>query len=121
MFEFVVLHVPLFYTRLIVECAYRHLGHTKRGVATAAIISFGNIGGAIGGQIYRAEDAKNGFVRGHMICAVMMAISAFLTLTMKYFLIRENKRRDNLTPEEFEREAQGEELCDNHPGFRYYS
>ncbi|CAO3563424.1 unnamed protein product [Mortierella alpina] len=96
-------------------------GHTKRGVATAAIISFGNIGGAIGGQIYRAADAQNGFVRGHTICAVMMAISAFLTLTMKYLLIRENKRRDNLTPEEFKREAEGEDLCDNHPGFRYYS
>ncbi|KAK3829570.1 MAG: major facilitator superfamily domain-containing protein [Linnemannia elongata] len=45
-------------------------GHTKRGVATAAIISFGNIGGAIGGQIYRAEDQLNGYVRGHTICAV---------------------------------------------------
>jgi MFS family permease len=45
-------------------------GHTKRGVATAAIISFGNIGGAIGGQIYRAEDAAHGYTRGHTICAV---------------------------------------------------
>lgn len=35
-------------------------GHTKRGVATAAIISFGNIGGAIGGQIYRANDVGFG-------------------------------------------------------------
>ncbi|KAI8356052.1 major facilitator superfamily domain-containing protein [Mortierella sp. GBAus27b] len=68
-------------------------GHTKRGVATAAIISFGNIGGAIGGQIYRASDAADGY----------------------------NRRRANLTPEEFEREAQGEDLCDNHPGFVYYT
>ncbi|KAF9110196.1 hypothetical protein BGX27_006662 [Mortierella sp. AM989] len=96
-------------------------GHTKRGVATAAIISFGNIGGAIGGQIYRAPDAVNGYARGHTICACMMGISGVLVLLMKYLLARENKRRANLTPEEFAREAEGEELCDLHPGFVYYT
>ncbi|KAG0052483.1 hypothetical protein BGZ83_002513 [Gryganskiella cystojenkinii] len=96
-------------------------GHTKRGVATAAIISFGNIGGAIGGQIYRAEDALHGYTRGHTICACMMAVSCILILGMKFGLIRENKRRDNLTPEEFAKEAEGEELCDQHPSFRYFS
>ncbi|KAF9945736.1 hypothetical protein BGZ65_010426, partial [Modicella reniformis] len=96
-------------------------GHTKRGVATAAIISFGNIGGAIGGQIYRASDAADGYVRGHLICAIMMFISAGLSLMMKYFLARENKRRANLTPEEFAREAEGEDLCDRHPAFVYYT
>ncbi|KAF9151000.1 hypothetical protein BG015_007192 [Linnemannia schmuckeri] len=96
-------------------------GHTKRGVATAAIISFGNIGGAIGGQIYRAEDAKNGYVRGHAICSAMMFISSFLILVMKYLLIRENNRREKLTPEEYAKEAAKEEPCDNHPGFRYFS
>ncbi|KAF9359714.1 hypothetical protein BGX34_008201 [Mortierella sp. NVP85] len=96
-------------------------GHTKRGVATAAIISFGNIGGAIGGQIYRSSDVQNGFVRGHTICAIMMGASGILILVMKYFLARENKRRANLTPEEFAREAEGEDLCDQHPGFVYFT
>ncbi|KAF9435582.1 hypothetical protein BGZ76_005956 [Entomortierella beljakovae] len=96
-------------------------GHTKRGVATAAIISFGNIGGAIGGQIYRASDAANGFTRGHTICAIMMGLSGILILLMKYLLTRENNRRANLTPEEFERESQGEDLCDLHPGFVYFT
>lgn len=96
-------------------------GHTKRGVATAAIISFGNIGGAIGGQIYRSSDETNGFVRGHTICAIMMGVSGVLILAMKYFLARENKRRANLTPEEFAREAEGEDLCDQHPSFVYFT
>jgi len=96
-------------------------GHTKRGVATAVIISFGNIGGAIGGQIYRANDAAGGYVRGHAICCGMMMASCVVILIMKYLLIRENKRRDNLTPEEFAKEAEGEDLCDHHPGFRYWS
>ncbi|RUS17451.1 major facilitator superfamily domain-containing protein [Endogone sp. FLAS-F59071] len=94
-------------------------GHTKRGVATAAIISFGNIGGAIGGQIYRANDV--GFVHGHTICACLFAVSIVFILLMKFLLIRENKRRDNLTPEQFAKEANGEELADWHPAFRYIS
>ncbi|KAF8939304.1 major facilitator superfamily domain-containing protein [Dissophora ornata] len=96
-------------------------GHTKRGVATAAIISFGNIGGAIGGQIYRASDAADGYVRGHTICACMMGICGVLILVMKYFLHRENSRRASLSPEQYEKEAEGEDLCDYHPGFVYYT
>ncbi|GJJ76985.1 hypothetical protein EMPS_09344 [Entomortierella parvispora] len=97
-------------------------GHTKRGVATAAIISFGNIGGAVGGQIYRASDAPNGYVLGHAICASVLAFSSVIILLMKYLLIRENKRRDNLTAEEFAREAEGgEDLCDWHPAWRYWT
>ncbi|KAK9680510.1 hypothetical protein K7432_015913, partial [Basidiobolus ranarum] len=48
-------------------------GHTKRGVASALIISFGNIGGALGGQIYRADDAPF-YPRGHAICMGCMAL-----------------------------------------------
>ncbi|KAF9120908.1 hypothetical protein BGW39_010993 [Mortierella sp. 14UC] len=94
-------------------------GHTKRGVATAAIISFGNIGGAIGGQVYRASDEPNGYVTGHAICAGCLGFSVFLILGTKYLLHRENQRRDRLTPEEFAKEATGEELCDLHPAWRY--
>ncbi|KAF9086770.1 hypothetical protein BGX29_001237 [Mortierella sp. GBA35] len=94
-------------------------GHTKRGVATAVIISFGNIGGAIGGQVYRAPDEANGFVKGHAICAGCLGFSVFLILATKYLLVQENKRRDRLTPEEFAKEAAGEELCDLHPAWRY--
>ncbi|KAG0275755.1 hypothetical protein BGZ95_008417 [Linnemannia exigua] len=94
-------------------------GHTKRGVATAAIISFGNIGGAIGGQIYRASDEANGYVTGHAICAGCLGFSVCLILVTKYLLHRENQRRDRLTPEEFTKEATGEELCDLHPAWRY--
>jgi predicted MFS family arabinose efflux permease len=46
-------------------------GHTKRGVATAFIISIGNVGGAIGGQVYRADDAPY-YTRGHAICLALM-------------------------------------------------
>ncbi|CAO3594270.1 unnamed protein product [Absidia cylindrospora] len=95
-------------------------GHTKRGVASAFIISIGNVGGAIGGQIYRADDAPY-YSRGHEICLGLMAGAWILSLLFKYLLEKENKRRDNLTPEQREIEASGEDLCDMHPDFRYIS
>ncbi|KAH8552660.1 major facilitator superfamily domain-containing protein [Umbelopsis sp. PMI_123] len=95
-------------------------GHTKRGVATAFIISIGNVGGAIGGQVYRSTDAPF-YTTGHAVCLALMCTSLITTLTFKYLLNRENKRRDNLTPEQYLKESQGTDLCDMHPDFRYIS
>ena len=96
-------------------------GHTKRGVATAIIISIGNVGGIIGGQMYRADDAPNQYARGNSIAMGLMCGVVVVSLTFKWSLNRENKRRENLTEEEFAKEAAGEDLCDRHPGFRYLS
>jgi predicted MFS family arabinose efflux permease len=95
-------------------------GHTKRGAATAFIISIGNVGGAIGGQMYRAEDAPK-YARGNEIAMGLMCGVVVLSTIFKILLNRENKRRDNLTEEQFAKEAEGEDLCDRHPGFRYLS
>ncbi|CAO3589591.1 unnamed protein product [Absidia cylindrospora] len=95
-------------------------GHTKRGVASAFIISIGNVGGAIGGQVYRADDAPF-YPRGHSICLGLMCGAWVFSLLFKFLLNRENKRRANLTPEQHAKEASGEELCDLHPDFRYIS
>lgn len=95
-------------------------GHTKRGVASAIIISIGNVGGAIGGQIYRSTDAPL-YANGNIACMALMIGVVVFSTSYKYLLMRENKRRDNLTPEEYEREASVPEPCDRHPGFRYIS
>ncbi|KAF9922491.1 hypothetical protein FBU30_007357 [Linnemannia zychae] len=92
-------------------------GHTKRAVATGAIISFGNCGGLISGYIYKPGQT----IRGHIISMTMLAVSFCLILLLKFLYIRENRRRKNLTPEEFEKESQGEDLCDWHPAFVYIS
>ncbi|KAG1057285.1 hypothetical protein G6F43_000860 [Rhizopus delemar] len=95
-------------------------GHTKRGVASAFLVSVGNIGGAIAGQIYRSNDAPL-YVHGNTAILCVLCSTVILSLIFKYLLIRENARRNNLTPEEYSTEAYGEELCDLHPGFRYLS
>ncbi|KAG0308373.1 hypothetical protein BGZ97_000078 [Linnemannia gamsii] len=92
-------------------------GHTKRAVATGVIISFGNCGGLISGHIY----TQGHTTRGHIISLAMLCASFCLILLLKFLYTRENKRRRNLTPEEFEKESQGEDLCDWHPAFVYIS
>lgn len=92
-------------------------GHTKRAVATGLIISFGNCGGLISGHIYMDGKTR----RGHVISLIMLCVSFCLILLLKFMYIRENKRRKNLSAEEFEKEASRPEPCDNHPSWVYIS
>ncbi|KAI7879937.1 MFS general substrate transporter [Lichtheimia hyalospora FSU 10163] len=93
-------------------------GHVKRAVASAIIISIGNVGGALGGQVYRANDAPQ-YIRAHSACAALMFVQIIIILVYKYLLIRINRKRDNMTPEEYRKACEGDELCDLHPDFRY--
>ncbi|KAG0380461.1 hypothetical protein BGX24_008096 [Mortierella sp. AD032] len=95
-------------------------GQTKRGVALALIIAIAHIGSVIGGQLYRNDDAPL-YVRGHTVSALLMAGATVSVLVFKWLLIRENRRRDRLTPEEYARESSGTDLADKHPSFRFYS
>ncbi|KAI8145523.1 major facilitator superfamily domain-containing protein [Fennellomyces sp. T-0311] len=93
-------------------------GHTKRAVGCAIIISWGNAGGAVGGQVYRANDSPQ-YVRAHSACAALLFVQICVVLAFKFTLKRINHKRDNLTPEEYRIACEGEELCDAHPDFRY--
>ncbi|CAF1095145.1 unnamed protein product, partial [Didymodactylos carnosus] len=91
-------------------------GYTRRAVATALIISFGNIGGLIAGQIYRNDDAPK-YIRGHSIVLVFTCTNILASLVLKFLLKRENRRRDNLSEEDYQREC-SEKKKDWHPDFR---
>ncbi|KAF9435583.1 hypothetical protein BGZ76_005957 [Entomortierella beljakovae] len=94
-------------------------GHTKRGVAIATIISFGQIGGAVAGGLYREDDAPH-YVRGNAICAGLTTAATFLVLIFKACLRRENKRRDQLSPEEREKEIMESDNTDSNPDYRFF-
>lgn len=92
---------------------------TRRAVASAAIVSVGTIGGAIGGQIY--YDPPHYF-HGNLIAFCCMAAQSVLVLGMRIVLARENRRRSRLTDEQVELEISkySQELIgDRHPSFRY--
>lgn len=69
--------------------------HTKRATALAFMLSVGNSGGAISGQIYRSKDAPR-FIFGHAInlgfCGMGLITALMLFASLKY----ENRRRDRL-------------------------
>ncbi|KAF9110197.1 hypothetical protein BGX27_006663 [Mortierella sp. AM989] len=94
-------------------------GHTKRGVAIAAIISFAQIGGVIAGQLYRNDDAPH-YVRANAICAGLLTLDVLIILAFKILLRRENKRRDQLSAEEREKEITESDNTDSNPDFRFF-
>ncbi|EIN13832.1 MFS general substrate transporter [Punctularia strigosozonata HHB-11173 SS5] len=85
----------------------------KRAAATAVVFSMGNIGGAISGQIYRAEWAPR-YVKGHAInlgcyCGALVAVT-LLWISYKH----DNARRDREAGERISRKSDmlGEDLGD---------
>ncbi|KAG2233444.1 hypothetical protein INT48_008850 [Thamnidium elegans] len=95
-------------------------GLTRRAVASAAIVSVGTIGGAIGGQIY--YDPPHYFA-GNAIAFACLAAQTLLVIIMRLLLARENKRRSKLSEEQKELEIHkygGTDLVgDRHYSFRY--
>ncbi|KAI0078179.1 MFS general substrate transporter [Panus rudis PR-1116 ss-1] len=98
-------------------------GSNKRAAASGFIFSIGNIGGAISGQIYRAEWAPR-YVQGHAInlACFVLALAAGTVLWWSYR--RDNEKRNAAADGKLEHENMlGEDLGDlgdRHPHFRYY-
>ncbi|UJR25117.1 hypothetical protein I4U23_006476 [Adineta vaga] len=69
--------------------------HTKRATALAFMISVGNSGGAIGGQIYRSQDAPR-FILGHAINLGFCVLGLITAIILFLKLRVENRRRDRL-------------------------
>ncbi|CAF3032198.1 unnamed protein product [Rotaria sp. Silwood2] len=69
--------------------------HMKRATALAFMLSMCNVGGVIGGQIYRFQDAPR-FIMGHsinLVCCILSFITAAFLVT---YLHLENRRRDRV-------------------------
>jgi predicted MFS family arabinose efflux permease len=69
--------------------------HTKRAFALAFMISVGNIGGAISGQLYRTQDAPR-FILGHAINLGFCILGLISVVILLFGLRTENRRRDRL-------------------------
>ncbi|KAG0236414.1 hypothetical protein BGW42_003572 [Actinomortierella wolfii] len=93
-------------------------GHTKKGVTIATVISLSQVGAALGGKIYMDGDGPR-YIRGHSICAGLLVAEFFGIVFLKWYLGRLNAKRQALSAEEYQRACQGEELCDDHPDFRF--
>nr|CAG8450409.1 13654_t:CDS:2 [Entrophospora candida] len=99
-------------------------------IAIAFIVGVGQIGGIIGGQVYRADDSPK-FIRGHSILLAFSCLNIALALLMKFILHNINKKRNSISltnksnfgsgigKVDYSVESYDEELCDNHPNWRF--
>lgn len=68
--------------------------HTKRATALGFMLSVGNSGGAISGQIYRSQDAPR-FILGHSINLGFCIMGLITAVILYVSLGLENRRRDH--------------------------
>ncbi|KAF2721553.1 MFS general substrate transporter [Polychaeton citri CBS 116435] len=61
-----------------------------KGTAQAVLQTIGQLGPLVGTRLYPDEQAKEGFVVGHSICAIAMAATVFLAFVLRTVLRREN-------------------------------
>ncbi|KAI9261436.1 hypothetical protein BDA99DRAFT_537825 [Phascolomyces articulosus] len=96
-------------------------GRTRRSVSIALIIPIRHIGGIIG-YIFPTSYKVSRDILFHLtmvhcigmkvntVCLVLMVVCVIMSGYMKYTLHRINKKRDNMTPEEFRIGNEGIEL-----------
>lgn len=68
-------------------------GNNKRATAQGIIFSIGNIGGAIGSQIYRTEFAPR-YIQGHAINVACYAVALVAGAIVWYSYKRDNEQRN---------------------------
>ncbi|KAG9306404.1 hypothetical protein G9A89_018287 [Geosiphon pyriformis] len=94
--------------------------HVKRAVCIGIMAAGSNLGGIIGGQIYRKADEPR-YLVGHTIAASSLGISLISTVLLLFYFMHINKiKREN--PEKILQMLSEEEiknLGDRHPGFIY--
>lgn len=67
-------------------------GSLKKGVATAIVVSIGNLGGIVSSFIYPSAD-KPKYTKGHAVCLAYCAITALCAVIMWVYAIAANKKR----------------------------
>lgn len=96
-------------------------GPYKRAIAMAIVIGFGNMGGAIAANMYRASDAP-GFKQGHTIAISFTAAAMFLVICLYLTYNFINKRKAKRLLEGYYDQYTAEELSrmgDRSPYFVY--
>ena len=90
-------------------------GANKRAAAVGIVFSLGNIGGAVSGQIYRAEWAPR-YVQGHAINLGCYALALISGTALWWSYKTDNEKRDREAHEKIKRNKQddllGEDLGD---------
>ncbi|KAH6974573.1 putative MFS nicotinic acid transporter Tna1 [Ilyonectria sp. MPI-CAGE-AT-0026] len=93
----------------------------KRAVGMAFLMTFGNLGGVVGSNIFLARQAPDYWL-GYGFSLALVVVAIIATLTMRVLLLRINAKRDAMDESEVYAtytESQLLEMGDKSPLFRY--
>jgi hypothetical protein len=96
-------------------------GSWKRAIGMAIQISVGNLGGAVGTNIYLQKQAPD-YPLGYGFSVAILLMAAIAATVLRYALIRVDRQRDQVSREEIMERYTKEELYemgDASPLFRY--
>lgn len=95
-----------------------HAGYYKRATAIGMNQSIGNSAGVVVGQIFKAT-VNGKYLLGLSFCLGSILLASIGHATLYWHFKRENKKRENLTPQQREHEIQYGKGGDFHPDYRY--
>ncbi|KXN73672.1 MFS general substrate transporter [Conidiobolus coronatus NRRL 28638] len=72
------------------------VGSTKSGAASAMVVSFGNLGGVISGQMYRSTEAPL-YLPSHISNMALILMSIITSLILRYCLVKENSKLESMS------------------------
>jgi phosphotransferase system glucose/maltose/N-acetylglucosamine-specific IIC component len=96
-------------------------GSWKRAIGMALQITIGNLGGAVGSNIYLKREAPN-YWTGYTVSLVILVAAIVSGILLRVFLRRINVKREGLTEGEvrsMHSQQELDEMGDTSPLFRY--
>lgn len=96
-------------------------GSWKRAIGMGLQITIGNLGGAVGSNIYLKREAPQ-YWTGYSVSLVVLIAAIASGVLLRIFLARNNRKREALTQDEIESKYSEEDLVgmgDKSPLFRY--
>ncbi|KAF2727218.1 major facilitator superfamily transporter [Polyplosphaeria fusca] len=94
-------------------------GYFKRATAIGLQQTIGNSAGIMAGQIYRLSSSDGRYVIGHSVSLTTISLAACGYSAMFLLLRQLNRKRENMSSDERQREIDAGNMGDRHPDFRY--
>ncbi|RDW63755.1 MFS transporter-2 [Coleophoma cylindrospora] len=96
-----------------------HAGYYKRATAVGMNLTMGNAAGLIIGQIYKDKNSDGKYIIGSAVSLGSAGCAIIMMGFLYFYLRRQNRIRDALTPEERQQWIDAGKKGDAHPDFRF--
>jgi hypothetical protein len=96
-----------------------HAGYYKRATAIGINMTLGNCAGLVIGQIFKNTTPEGRYLEGEASSAAVAGFSIFVIALLWWYIRRQIRIKEALTPEERQRWIDEGRTGDYHPDFKY--